>query len=178
MVIKGTAFEDREAAGAALIEICKGIKDTTPVEIGSYRGFSMSVSMSLFKHELLLKGEMTHKTDLGQDPRGNLVRIDNALAGMPERLVAVKAQLDNLFAQQEAAKEEVGKPFPQEDELRQKSARLAELDSLLNIDGRHGQEQEEQAIAKSARPSLLEGLKRPAQPGPDTGRNRKPYQER
>ena len=178
MVIKGTAFEDREAAGAALIEICKGIKDTTPVEIGSYRGFSMSVSMSLFKHELLLKGEMTHKTDLGQDPRGNLVRIDNALAGMPERLVAVKAQLDNLFAQQAAAKEEVGKPFPQEDELRQKSARLAELDSLLNIDGRHGQEQEEQAIAKSARPSLLEGLKRPAQPGPDTGRNRKPYQER
>ncbi len=119
MVIKGTAFEDREAAGAALIEVCKGIKDTTPVEIGSYRGFSMSVSMSLFKHELLLKGEMTHKTDLGQDPRGNLVRIDNALAGMPERLAAVKAQLDNLFAQQAAAKEEVGKPFPQEDELRQ-----------------------------------------------------------
>ena len=178
MVIKGTVFEDREAAGAALIEVCKGIKDTTPVEIGSYRGFSMSVSMPFFKHELLLKGEMTHKTDLGQDPRGNLVRIDNALAGMPERLVAVKAQLDNLFAQQAAAKEEVGKPFPQEDELRQKSARLAELDSLLNIDGGHGQEQEEQAIAKSARPSLLEGLKRPAQPGPDTGRNRKPYQER
>ena len=178
MVIKGTVFEDREAAGAALIEVCKGIKDTTPVEIGSYRGFSMSVSMPFFKHELLLKGEMTHKTDLGQDPRGNLVRIDNALAGMPERLVAVKAQLDNLFAQQAAAKEEVGKPFPQEDELRQKSARLAELDSLLNIDGGHGQEQEEQAIAKSTRPSLLEGLKRPAQPGPDTGRNRKPYQER
>ena len=65
--------------------------------------------------------------------------------------MAVKAQLDNLFAQQAAAKEEVGKPFPQEDELRQKSARLAELDSLLNIDGRHGQEQEEQAIARAAR---------------------------
>ncbi|MDE6590783.1 MAG: hypothetical protein K2K53_10670, partial [Oscillospiraceae bacterium] len=86
MVIKGTVFEDREAAGAALIEVCKGIKDTNPVEIGSYRGFSMSVSMPFFKHELVLKGEMTHKTDLGQDPRGNLVRIDNALAGMPDRL--------------------------------------------------------------------------------------------
>ena len=178
MVIKGTVFEVREAAGAALIEVCKGIKDTNPVEIGSYRGFSMSVSMSLFKHELVLKGEMTHKTDLGQDPRGNLVRIDNILDKMPERLTAVKAQLDNLFAQQTAAKEEVGKPFPQEDELRQKSARLAALDSLRNIDGGHGQGQEEQAIAKSARPSLLEGLKRPAQPGPDVGRNRKPYQER
>ena len=176
MVIKGTAYEDREAAGAALIEACKEIKDTTPVQIGSYRGFSMSVSVALFKHELLLKGEMTHKTDLGQDPRGNLVRIDNALAGMPERLVAVKAQLDNLFAQQEAAKEEVGKPFPQENELRQKSARLAELDSLLNIDGGHGPE--DQAIAKSARPSLLEGLKRPAQPGPEKKTPKPPNQER
>lgn len=84
---------------------------------------------------------------------------------MPDRLAAVKAQLDNLFAQQEAAKAEVGKPFPQEDELRQKSVRLAELDALLNIDGGHGGQ--EQAIAECARPSVLDGLKRPTQPGPD-----------
>ena len=162
MVVKGTAYEDREAAGTALIEVCQGIKDSTPVEIGSYRGFTMSVSMSLFKYELSLKGEMTHKAELSTDPRGNLIRIDNALDKMPERLTAVKAQLDNLFAQQEAAKQEVGKPFPQEDELRDKSARLAELDALLNIDG--GPSHGEQAIAKSARPSVLEGLKRPSPP--------------
>ena len=105
------------------------------------------------------------EADLGADIRGNLLRIDNTLEKMPDRLVAVKAQLDNLFAQQEAAKAEVGKPFPQEDELRQKSARLAELDALLNIDGGH--RHEEQAIAKCARPSVLDGLKRPAQPGSD-----------
>ncbi len=165
MVIKGTAYEDRETAGAALLEACKEVKDTEPVMIGSYRGFAMSVSVSLFKHKLALKGEMTHEADLGLDVRGNLLRIDNALEKMPERLAMIKAQLDNLFAQQEAAKAEVGKPFPQEDELRQKSARLAELDSLLNIDGGHSYE--EQAIAKSVRPSVLDGLKRPAQPGSD-----------
>ena len=167
MVIKGTAYEDREAAGTALLEACKEIKDTEPVMIGSYRGFSMSVSVSLFKHKLALKGEMTHEADLGADIRGNLLRIDNALEKMPERLAMIKAQLDNLFAQQEAAKAEVGKPFPQEDELRQKSARLAELDSLLNIDGGHSYE--ERDIAECARPSVLDGLKRPAQPGPDKG---------
>jgi N12 class adenine-specific DNA methylase len=165
MVVKGTAYEGREAAGMALLEACKEVKDAEPVLIGSYRGFTMSVSVSLFKHKLALKGEMTHETDLGTDVRGNLMRIDHALEKMPDRLMAIKAQLDNLFAQQEAAKGEVGKPFPQEDELREKSARLAELDALLNIDGGH--RQEEQAIAKCARPSVLDGLKRPAQPGPD-----------
>ena len=168
--ILGIEFDDltrQEAAqaGAALLEACKEVKDTEPVMIGSYRGFTMSVSVSLFKHKLALKGEMTHEADLGLDVRGNLLRIDNALEKMPERLAMIKAQLDNLFAQQEAAKAEVGKPFPQEDELRQKSARLAELDALLNIDGGH--RHEEQAIAKCARPSVLDGLKRPAQPGSD-----------
>ena len=167
MVVKGTAYEDREAAGAALLEACKEVKDAEPVMIGSYRGFTMSVSVSLFKHKLALKGEMTHEAELSLDIRGNLVRIDHALGKMPDRLAAIKAQLDDLFAQQEAAKGELGKPFPQEDELREKSARLAELDALLNIDGGHGGQ--EQAIADCARPSVLEGLKRPAQPGPDRG---------
>ena len=119
---------------------------------------------------------MTHKVELSADPRGNLIRIDNALGKMPERLTAIKAQLDNLFAQQEAARQEVGKPFPQEEELRDKSARLAVLDALLNIDG--GQTYGEQAIAKSARPSVLEGLKRPPQPGPDRGTSKPFRQER
>ena len=112
---------------------------------------------------LLLKGQMTHRATLGTDPRGNLTRIDNALSQMPQRLEAVKNQLDNLYQQQAAAKAEVGKPFPQEQELRDKSARLAELDVLLNMDGR-GRPAPEAVLAKSGRPSVLEGLKRPVPP--------------
>ena len=98
----------------------------------------MSVEFSAWKQEytLLLKGQMTHRATLGTDPRGNLTRIDNALAQMPQRLEAAKAQLDNLYQQQAAAKEEVGKPFLYEEELRSKNARLVELDTLLNIDGK------------------------------------------
>ena len=103
----------------------------------------MSVEFEAWKQEytLLLKGQMTHRATLGTDPRGNLTRIDNALAQMPQRLEAVKNQLENLYQQQAAAKEEVGKPFPFEDDLRIKSARLVELDTLLNIDGKgHAQQ--------------------------------------
>ena len=110
-----------------------------------------------------MKGQMTHRATLGTDPRGNLTRIDNALAQMPQRLEAAMAQLDNLYQQQDAAKEEVGKPFPYEEELRSKNARLVELDTLLNIDGR-GQSQPEAVVAKSERPSVLDGLKHPVLP--------------
>ena len=91
-----------------------------------------------FQRELVLKGEMTHRTTLGIDPTGALIRIDHTLDKIPERLAAVKSQLDDLFAQREAAKAEIGKPFPREDELKEKSARLAELDVLLNIGGGGG----------------------------------------
>ena len=140
-------------------------KGSEPVQIGSYRGFTMSVEFSAWKQEytLLLKGQMTHRASLGTDPRGNLTRIDNALSQMSQRLEATKAQLDNLYQQQAAAKEEVGKPFPYEDDLRVKSARLVELDTLLNLDGR-GRSQPESVIAKSARPSVLDSLKRPVPP--------------
>ena len=165
MEVRGDTLTDKENAGAALLDACKEVKGSDPVSVGSYRGFAMSVSFDAFRQEymLLLKGEMTHRTALGTDPRGNLTRIDNALAQMPQRLEAVKNQLDNLYQQQAAAKAEVGKPFPQEQELRDKSARLAELDVLLNMDGR-GRPAPETVIAKSSRPSVLEGLKRPVPP--------------
>ncbi len=133
--------------------------------IRKYRGFAMSVSFDAFRQEytLQLKGQMTHQATLGADPRGNLTRIDNALAQMPQRLESVKAQLDNLYQQQAAAKEEVGRPFPYEDELREKSARLTELDTLLNIDSKAPGPQET-IVAKSTRPSVLEGLRRPMPP--------------
>ena len=165
MEVRGDTLTDKENAGAALLDACKEVKGTDPVPVGSYRGFAMSVSFDAFRQEymLLLKGQMTHRATLGTDPRGNLTRIDNALSQMPQRLEAVKNQLDNLYQQQAAAKAEVGKPFPQEQELRDKSARLAELDVLLNMDSR-GRPAPETVLAKSSRPSVLEGLKRPVPP--------------
>ena len=165
MEVRGDTLTDKENAGAALLDACKEVKGSDPVPVGSYRGFAMSVSFDAFRQEymLLLKGQMTHRATLGTDPRGNLTRIDNALSQMPQRLEAVKNQLDNLYQQQAAAKAEVGKPFPFEDDLRVKSARLAELDVLLNMDGR-GRPAPETMLAKSSRPSVLEGLKRPVPP--------------
>ena len=165
MEIRGDLLTDKENAGAALLDACKEVKTSDPVQIGSYRGYAMSVEFSAWKQEytLLLKGQMTHRATLGTDPRGNLTRIDNALAQMPQRLEAAKAQLDNLYQQQAAAKEEVGKPFLYEEELRSKNARLVELDTLLNIDGK-GQAHTESVVAKSTRPSVLDNLKRPVQP--------------
>ena len=165
MEIRGDLLTDKENAGAALLDACKEVKTSDPVQIGNYRGYAMSVEFSAWKQEytLLLKGQMTHRATLGTDPRGNLTRIDNALAQMPQRLEAAKAQLDNLYQQQAAAKEEVGKPFLYEEELRSKNARLVELDTLLNIDGK-GQAHTEAVVAKSTRPSVLDNLKRPVQP--------------
>ena len=167
MEIRGDLLTDKENAGAALLDACKEVKTSDPVQIGNYRGYAMSVEFSAWKQEytLLLKGQMTHRATLGTDPRGNLTRIDNALAQMPQRLEAAKAQLDNLYQQQAAAKEEVGKPFLYEEELRSKNARLVELDTLLNIDGKgQGQAHTESAVAKSTRPSVLDHLKRPVPP--------------
>ena len=165
MEIRGDLLTDKENAGAALLDACKEVKTSDPVQIGSYRGYAISVEFSAWKQEytLLLKGQMTHRATLGTDPRGNLTRIDNALAQMPQRLEAAKAQLDNLYQQQAAAKEEVGKPFLYEEELRSKNARLVELDTLLNIDGK-GQAHAETVVAKSTRTSVLDSLKRPATP--------------
>lgn len=174
MEIRGDQLTDKENAGAALLDTCKEVKGKDPVQIGSYRGFTMSVAFdSMWKtYTLTLKGQMTHRVELGSDARGNLVRIENALDKMPERLRSVQEQLENLYNQQAAAKAEVGKPFPQEQELAAKTARLIELDMELNLDGK-GQPQPEQAIAKSARPSVLDRLKAP----PVHGAPEKPHKK-
>ena len=143
-------------------------------EMARKQGVTMSVAFdSMWKtYTLTLKGQMTHRVELGSDARGNLVRIENALDKMPERLRSVQEQLENLYNQQAAAKAEVGKPFPQEQELAAKTARLIELDMELNLDGK-GQPQPEQAIAKSARPSVLDRLKAP----PVHGTPEKPHKK-
>jgi N12 class adenine-specific DNA methylase len=164
MVVRGDTLTDKDNAGAAILEACKEVKGIDPLEIGSYRGFTMSLSVENFAKDfiLTLKGQMTHRVTLGTDARGNLTRIDNALAAMPERLKNVHSQLDNLYSQMAAAKSEIGKPFPQEAELQEKSARLAELNALLDIDGKApAQQQTENVMEKSERPSVLESLKTP-----------------
>ncbi len=104
--------------------------------LGEYRGFSMSVMYNPMSqmYQLTLKGAMSHQVELGSDPRGNITRIDNALAGIPRRMQNVENKLNDLNQQMATAKAELGKPFPQEEELRSKSARLAELDAKLNLD--------------------------------------------
>ncbi|MEG0835984.1 MAG: helicase, partial [Christensenellaceae bacterium] len=158
----------KDNAGAAILEACKEIKNSNPVEIGTYRGFTILLSYAgmMDGHQLALKGAMSHTAKLGLDARGNLIRIDNALSAMPERLRAVTEQLDNLYKQQEAAKAELGKPFLQEQELKDKVARLAILDAELNMGAGQPQESVDR-IAKQARPSILDSLKQ-QQPPKDT----------
>ena len=164
MEIGGVTFTDKTEAGKALIAACKELQPGEIKEIGSYRGFAVSISHSQMfeKTQMTLKGQMTHLVDLGEDILGNLVRMDNALEKMPERLSAVESSIQMLQQQLTAAKAELGKPFPQEAELQEKSARLIELDAVLNID--RGVPPPEQAVAKSARPSVLDSLKRPLPP--------------
>ena len=131
-------YSDRENAGAALINAMKRVKGLEPVPVGSYRGFRMYMSLEDFgkQYILTLKGRMSHRVELGRDPRGNIIRIDNVLSGMENRLSYVQEKLDTLHAQMNAAKAELEKPFPQEQELAEKSARLAQLNIELNIDDR------------------------------------------
>ena len=163
MEVKGDLLTDKDNAGAALLEAFKDAKGLEPVPIGSYRGFAMSLTVENFGKNfyLTLKGQMSHRVELGKDARGNLVRIDNALAQMPERYKTVQGRLENVQAQLATAKAELGKPFPQEAELKEKSARLAELNAELNIDDRTPMEQAaENVVAK--RPSVLGKLKAPS----------------
>ena len=162
LTIRGDTLTDKDNAGAALLAARKEITSIDPVEIGSYRGFTAMLSVEDFGRDyvLTLKGKMTHRVKLGTDPKGNFIRMDNVLAAISDRLLTASNNLENLQKQMAEAKAELGKPFPQEEELRVKSARLAELNAQLDIDGNSGQRGEEQ-IAKSERRSVLERLKAP-----------------
>ena len=176
MEVKGDFLTDKDNAGAAILEAFKDAKGLEPVPIGSYRGFSMSLTVENFGKDfiLTLKGKMSHRVELGKDARGNLVRIDNALAQMPERYETVQGRLENVQAQLATAKAELGKPFPQEAELKEKSARLAELNAELNIDDRTPMEQAaENVVAK--RPSVLGKLKAPCVHG--AGEKKKSHEQ-
>jgi len=137
MVIHGTTYTEKESAAKALLEACKEVKKDTDVPIGEYMGFKMSLTFESFGQsiKLHLRGAMTYEATLGTDALGNITRINNTLAGMPERLENVKAHLERLHEQQAAAKEELKKPFTLADQLAEKEARLALLNAELNIEG-------------------------------------------
>jgi hypothetical protein len=136
MEVGGASYKEPKKAGEALLDMCKKAGTGQPVPIGSYRGFEMQLHFDSFGKEYVctLVGSMRHKTGLGMDARGNITRIDNMIAALPGKLAESKERLDNTLHQIEMAKEEVKKPFPQEDELKGIEKRLAELNTLLNLD--------------------------------------------
>ena len=162
MVIDGNALSDKEAAGIALLDAVKKATGLEPVSIGTFRGFHITATLENFGKDriLTLSSALSHQVTLGNDARGNLIRIDNALRELPQQLTTSKNQLENLQSQMEFTKAELGKPFPQEAELAQKSQRLAELNALLDMDGKQTTEQDESKAAPDERPSVLEDLHR------------------
>ena len=136
MQIHGTVYTEKAEAGKALIEACKQLTNSDPVSIGSYRGFEMQLFYEAFSKEyrVALKGALTHTASLGTDIHGNITRLDNALNGLETRLQEHRDRLENTTAQMEAAKADAAKPFQREQELQEKSKRLAELTKLLKMD--------------------------------------------
>ena len=158
MEILGKHYTEKEDAGEMILAACKEMKTTEPIPLGSYRGFQMELSFDSFRHDfdITLKGAVSHRVSLGTDARGNIIRLDNALSSIPEKLEKAHEQLTNLQNQQEATRAELGKPFPQEAELAEKSARLAELDAALNMEDSMPEREEAEQADK---PSVLADLK-------------------
>ena len=138
MVICGTHYAEKKDAGTALLEACKAMTSPEAKEIGAYRGFTLLLSYDVLAKifRMTLRGELSHTVELGSDIHGNIQRMENALDAFPLRLSACEKALDTIKEQMQNAKAEAEKPFAQEQELAEKTARLAELDALLNIDKR------------------------------------------
>ncbi len=136
MVIKGKNYTEKKDAGEAIIAACKAMTKPEALEIGSYRGFGMELNFDPFSREytITLKGKLRHTTALGTDIFGNIQRLDNLLDKMQEKKDKCVEQLEDTHTQLENAKIEVEKPFPHEEELKTKTERLAELNSLLDMD--------------------------------------------
>ena len=146
MVIKGKRIVDKEAAGKMLLEACR--LSPHDMELGEYRGMKMTVDYDSYRQEvkLVLHGEMSHTVTMGTDVYGNLTRIENALANMPQKLEKAEERIAELERQTEQARAELGKPFAQEKELEAKAARLAELNAALNIDERRKEPMEKRPM--------------------------------
>ena len=165
MVIKGMTYDEKKTAGERLILACTELPNTEEQLVGSYRGFELSLRFDTFRneHQAVLKGKLKYPVSLGSDPHGNIVRLDNALSNFADRITAAENELDTLQQQQAAAQIEVEKPFPQEEELAQKSTRLAELNAQLDVDEKHHEpEQDEEEQEDAPRRSVLAALEEKA----------------
>ena len=162
MTIKGVTYDEKKTAGERLVLACSELPNAEEKVIGSYRGFELSLRFDTFRSEYqaILKGERRYPVALGTDPLGNIIRLDNSLNNFPERINSAENELATLHQQQAAAQIEVEKPFPQEEELTEKSARLAELNAQLDVDEKsHEPEQDEEEQENvSRRPSVLAAL--------------------
>ena len=157
MEISGKVFTEKKEAGAALLAVCKDIKSVdAAMDIGSYQGFNMRIQFDSWSKEFILsvKHESVAKVRLGADALGNITRINNLLESYPEKLAEAEQRLETVQEQMTNAKEEVGKPFPKEEELNQKLERLSELNALLNMDEREDTETEQsESKEKEERPA-------------------------
>jgi hypothetical protein len=136
MQIGGISYVEKADAGKALIEVCKAMASPDPVSVGAYRGFGMILHFDGYAKEyrLTLQGKLAHTVALGTDIHGNITRVDNVLESLDARLRQCEGQCAETQGQLAAAQGEVGRPFVREDEFRQKSARLSEVNALLNMD--------------------------------------------
>ena len=162
MTIKGVTYDEKKTAGERLVLACSELPNAEEKVIGSYRGFELSLRFDTFRSEYqaILKGQRRYPVALGTDPLGNIIRLDNSLNNFPERINSAENELATLHQQQAAAQIEVEKPFPQEEELAEKSARLAELNAQLDVDEKsHEPEQDEEEQEDAPRrPSVLAAL--------------------
>jgi N12 class adenine-specific DNA methylase/adenine-specific DNA methylase len=162
MTIRGVTYDEKKTAGERLVLACSELPNAEEKVIGSYRGFELSLRFDAFRteYQALLKGQRKYTVPLGTDPLGNIIRLDNSLNSFPERINSAENELATLRQQQAAAQIEVEKPFPQEEELAEKSARLAELNAQLDVDEKsHEPEQDEEEQEDTPRrPSVLAAL--------------------
>ena len=165
MTIKGMVYDDKKAAGERLLLARQEMPNTDMMLLGTYRGFELNIRFDSFRneHQAVLRAELSYPVSLGDDARGNITRLDNAIDNFADRIADAENALQNLEQQKQAAEVEVAKPFAQEEELAEKSARLAELNALLNIDrdrssSQDAPEETKETEAPATRPSVLAAL--------------------
>ena len=165
MTIKGMVYDDKKAAGERLLLARQEMPNADMMLLGTYRGFELNIRFDSFKneHQAVLRAELSYPVSLGDDARGNITRLDNAIDNFADRIADAENALQNLEQQKQAAEVEVAKPFAQEEELAEKSARLAELNALLNIDrdrssSQDAPEETKETEAPATRPSVLAAL--------------------
>ena len=161
VTIKGMVYDDKKAAGERLLLARQEMPNADMMLLGTYRGFELNIRFDSFKneHQAVLRAELSYPVSLGDDARGNITRLDNAIDNFADRIADAENALQNLEQQKQAAEIEVAKPFAQEEELAEKSVRLAELNALLNIDRSSTQDSPEKTEETPAtRPSVLAAL--------------------